>query len=195
MKILQFSNVICAILCILFGYISNRRKDHHLHDSPFYDNLNRINIRSSNDRYGLILEYIKYRSYIFSHHLNLSSVTVFSPAFSVSSSSLPAFKKKKKSFFKPPLRVFKSFDSSKGVFYTDRPNTSFSVSCSPLPFFPFSPLFFLLFSLSFLPAFPFLSLPADFWCGDRRHAAPLPTGLDQSISGTCRLWGILQSKC
>ena len=63
------------------------------------------------------------------------------------------------------------------MFYTHRPNTSFSVSCSPLPFFPFSPLFFLLFSLSFLPSFPFLSLPADFWCGDRRHAAPLPTGL------------------
>ena len=40
------------------------------------------------------------------------------------------------------------------------------------PFFP-SPLFSF-----FPPSSSFsLSLPADFWCGDRRHAAPLPTGL------------------
>ena len=61
---------------------------------------------------------------------------MFSPAFSVSSSFLPAFLK----LFSPPLsfRVFIIFDSSKGVFYTHRRNTSFSLSfsCSPLPFFP-----------------------------------------------------------
>ena len=36
-----------------------------------------------------------------------------------------------------------------------------------------SPLFF------FFPPFSYFSfpLPADFWCGDGRHAAPLPTGL------------------
>ena len=56
--------------------------------------------------------------------------------------------------------------------------------CSP--FLSFS-LFFLLFSLSFLPSLPFLSLSlrhcADFWCGDRRHAAPLPT--DLSVNDIC----------
>ena len=39
--------------------------------------------------------------------------------------------------------------------------------------FSFSSFLFLS-SLLFLFS---LSLPADFWCGDRRHAAPLPTGL------------------
>ena len=57
MKTLQFSNLICAIWCKLFGNIPKRRKDHHLDDSPFSDNLNRIYIRSSfDDRYGLIFE-------------------------------------------------------------------------------------------------------------------------------------------
>ena len=55
---------------------------------PFSDNLNRIDISSSYDRYGLILEQIQMP--LFSH-LNLSHVTMFSPALSVSSSSLPAF--------------------------------------------------------------------------------------------------------
>ena len=44
MKTLQFSNLICAIWCILFGNIPKRRKDHHL-DSLFSDNLNRIDIK------------------------------------------------------------------------------------------------------------------------------------------------------
>ena len=81
-----------------------------------------------------------------------------------------------------PISIYRDWPASL-VLYTHRRNTSFSLSfsCSPLPFFPSSPLFFLLFSLSFLPLFPFsLSLPADFWCGDRRHAAPLPTGLVSS---------------
>ena len=79
------------------------------------------------------------------------------------------------------------------------------LSCSPLPFFPFLSLFFLLFSLSFLPFLLFfsLSLPADFWCGDRRHAAPLPTGLPrpscnrqtvkelENIVSPIRKWSIL----
>ena len=38
-------------------------------------------------------------------------------------------------------------------------------------------LFFLLYFLSFLPSLPFFTLPANFWCGDRCHIAPLPTGL------------------
>ena len=46
------------------------------------------------------------------------------------------------------------------------------------PFFTFFPPFSS-FSLS-------LSLPADFWCGDRRHAAPLPTGLI-TLSVLCRI--------
>ena len=45
MKTLQFSNLICAIWCILFGNIPKRRKDHHLDDSLFSDNLNRIDIK------------------------------------------------------------------------------------------------------------------------------------------------------
>ena len=56
------------------------------------------------------------------------------------------------------------------MFYTHRPNTSFSLAL-PSPSFHFLPsLFFLLFSLSlsFLPSLPFfLSLPAGFWCSDR----------------------------
>ena len=53
--------------------------------------------------------------------------------------------------------------------------------CSSVLFFSFSPLSFPspLFSLSF-SSFS-LSLPADFWCGDRCHAAPLPTGLPTDI--------------
>ena len=54
LKTLQFSNLICAIWCILFGNIPNQSKDHHLEDSPFSDNLSRIDIRSS----------INYRFYI-----------------------------------------------------------------------------------------------------------------------------------
>ena len=67
------------------------------------------------------------------------------------------------------------------MFYTHRPNTS--PSLLSLSFFFFLSLFFLFFSLlfSFFPSFSCfslsLSLPADFWCGDRRHATPLPTGL------------------
>ena len=68
------------------------------------------------------------------------------------------------------------------------------LSCSPLPLFPFLSLFFLLFSLSFphsLLLFFSLSLPADFWCGDRRHAAPLPTGMrGRSQTSYIALWGL-----
>ena len=59
----------------------------------------------------------------------------------------------------------------------NRRNTSFSLALLSLSFlFPLSflsPLFF------FFPPFSSFSfpLPAEFWCGDRRHAAPLPTGL------------------
>ena len=105
---------------------------------------------------------------------------MFSPAFSASSSSLPAFFVLfcfVFSFFSPPsFRVFYNLLTFlRGCF--NRRNIIF-LSCSPLHFFPFSPLFSPLFS--FFPpfsSFPF-PLPADFWCGDRRHAAPLPTGLD-----------------
>ena len=77
---------------VLFGN-PKRRKDHHLDDSPYSDSLNRIDIRSS---YRLvmigtgmvILE--QTTDPIFSH-LNLSFVTIISLAFSISSSSLPAF--------------------------------------------------------------------------------------------------------
>ena len=53
------------------------------------------------------------------------------------------------------------------MFYTHRPNTSFSLALL-FPSFHFLPsLFFLLFSLSFLPSLPFfLSLPKGFWCSD-----------------------------
>ena len=83
MKTLQFSNLICVIWCILFGNIPNRRKDHHLDDSPFSDNLNRIDIRSSYDRYSLIYTWIKYRSYILTsqsvlcHHVSSSFFCLF----------------------------------------------------------------------------------------------------------------------
>ena len=92
-KTLQFSNFISAIWCILFGNFPKRRKNRHLDDSPFPGNLNRLDIRSSFDRYDLIFEWNT--DPIFSH-LNLSSVTVFSPTCYVSSSSLRAF-------FSPPL--------------------------------------------------------------------------------------------
>ena len=58
--------------------------------------------------------------------------------------------------------------------YTHNPIASFS--CSPLPqvlsFYSF--LFFLFFLFLSSLLFLFFSLHADFWCGDRRHAAPLP---------------------
>ena len=55
---------------------------------------------------------------------------------------------------------------------------------SPLHFFSFSLSFpSPLFSLCFLPSLPFLSLslPADFWCGNCRHAELLPTGLGRDV--------------
>ena len=60
---------------------------------------------------------------------------------------------------------FISFYSSKRVFYTHRPNTSFSLAL-PSPSFHFLPSFLFLF-LSFLLFLFFLSLPAGFWCSDR----------------------------
>ena len=92
----------------------------------------RIDIRSSYDRYDLILEWNT--DPIFSH-LSLSSVTMFSPVFSVSSSSLPAF------FSPPPLFVyFNLLTVHIGLFDSSyRPNTSL-----------------VLLSLSFLFLFSFL---------------------------------------
>ena len=112
-------------------------------------------MRSSYDRYGLTLEYIKYRSYIFSR-LNLSSVTAFSPAFSVSSSSLPAFFL---AFFTPPFRVFyklltvlRGCFTPKGLIHLSQCHALLSLSFLFLlsflsPLFSFFPPFFS-FSLS-----------------------------------------------
>ena len=96
--------------------------------------------------------------------------------FFVSSSSPPVFL----AFFSPPLFVsliiFWQF--WRGALHPYRHNTSFSLDLLSFSFL-FSPLFSF-FSFLFLSSLLFLfslSLPADFWCGDRRHAAPLPTGL------------------
>ena len=104
MKILQFSNLICAIWCILFGNISIRRKDHHLDDSSFSDNLNGIAIRSSYmyDRSVLILEYINYANPLYSH----ISICPLPPCFLWPFLSLlPLFLLFFLAFFSPPLFV------------------------------------------------------------------------------------------
>ena len=177
MKILQFSNLIYEIWCILFGNILNRRKDQHLDDSPFSDNLNRIDIRSSYDRYGLILEYMKYRSYILiSQYVHCHRV--FS-GFSVSSSSLLFFFQAL-TYFRPLCVFYDLLTVLRGCFTPiGLIHLSQSLALLSSPFLSFfSSFFFLLFSF-FPPFFSlFLSLsPCRFWCGDRRHAAPLPTGL------------------
>ena len=103
----NFAILICAILCILFGYISNRRKDHHLHDSPFSDNLNRINIRSSNDRYGLILEYKIQIIYILTSSQSVLCHRVFSGLFCLFFlSSCFFFSNSFIAFLSPPFHVF-----------------------------------------------------------------------------------------
>ena len=106
---------------------------------------------------------------------------MFSPAFSVSSSSLPAFFL---SFFfflaflAPSFRVFYNLLTVLMGCFTSIGLIHLSLLLSS----PFSFLFlfsFLSSLFSFFPPFSSfsLSLRADFWCGDRRHAAPLPTGL------------------
>ena len=123
-----------------------------------------------------------------------------SPAFSVSSPSLPAF------FFFCLFVLFFSFFQlpSFCVFYNlltllrgwFTPIGLIHVHLSLLlssPFLSF-PLSSFLFLFSLLFFFFFLSLPADFWCGDRRHAAPLPTGLMKNKCSylmslrPCHLW-------
>ena len=179
MKTLQFSNLICAIWCILFGNIPKRRKDRHLDDSLFSDNLNRIDILGP-----AMIDMVWYWNKIQILYSQIS-ICPMSPCFlRLFLSLLPFFLLFLKLFFTPPpsFRVFIFFRQFQrgcftpiGVIHLSLFN---SFSCCPFPFFPFSTLFFLLFSLSFLPLFlASLSLPADFWCGDRRHAAPLPTGL------------------
>ena len=151
MKTLQLSNLICAIWCMLFGNIPKRRNAHHLDDSPFSDNLNRIDIRFSyDDRYGLKFEWNT--DPIFSH-INLSFVTMFSPAFSVSSSCFF-------SFFQPP-----SFRAFNNLWIVPRRcftpigliHLSLLLSSPFLSFFLLS-LFFPLFFLSFSSFSSFLSL-------------------------------------
>ena len=158
-----------------FRYYSERNKGSRFYDSPSPFR----QLENCRGRYGLTLEWNT--DPIFSH-LNLSSVTVFSrsPAISVSSYtfSIEFFP-----VFSPPpfpclLHFFKQFV---GVFYTH--NTSFPLALLSLSFlFPslfLSPLSFLFLSFSSFSLSLSLSLSrlADFWCGDRRHAAPLPTGL------------------
>ena len=109
---------------------------------------------------------------------------MFSPAFSVSSSSLPAFL----SFFQPTsFRVFNNlWIVPRGCFTSiGLVHLSLLLSSPFLSFFLFS-LFFPLFFLSFSPFSSFsLSPPAEFWCGDRRHAAPLPTACSPQWPWMC----------
>ena len=157
MKTLQFSSLICAIWCTLFGNIPKRRKNHHLDDSPFSDNLNRIDkvqlwqIRFNN--------WTKYRSLILTYQPVLCH-HVFSGLFCFFLSSC---------FFLFSFVLFLAFFSppSFHVFYNlltvlrgcfNRRNTSFSLA--PRPFLSFfssflSPLF------SFFPSsFLFLFFPS-----------------------------------
>ena len=163
-KTLQFANLISAIWCILFVNIPKRRKIHHLDDSPFSDNLIDLWFNT----------WIKYK---YSH----ISIFHLSPCFPRSFLSLlPLFLL----FFQPPTPSFRVFHNLltvlRGCF------TPIGL-IQLLLFSPFLSFFSSLFSFSsflFLSSLLFLcylSLPADFWCGDRRHAARLPTGLRAKI--------------
>ena len=162
MKTLRFSNLICAIWCKLFGNIPKRRKGHDLDDSPFSDNLNRTVFGY---RYGLTLEWNTDPTILTSQSVFCHSI--FSDHFCLFVHLLPQVFSL---CFLSPLFLcpLQFFDSSKGVF---TPSTHLSLFFSSL--FSFSSLLF----LSFLFSSFSLSLPANFWCGDRCHAAPFPTGL------------------
>ena len=144
--------------------------DHDLDDS-----LNRIYI-------GLMVNtWMKYRSY---SHISIWLLSLYSlrPFLSLLLSSPVSFP----CFYAPPFPcLLYFFDNSK------TPTIHFSLLLSSP--FPFSPLISFSSLLSFFAFLPFLSLslPANFWCGDRRHAAPLPTGLHQGIVSTrFTSWGI-----
>ena len=140
---------------------------------------------------------MKYISYIVTSQ-SVLFVTMFSPAVSVSSSSLPAFFSFFSFFSAPSFRAFYNlWTVLRGVFHTHRPNESFSLALLFLSFL-FCPLSFLspLFSF-FLSSLLFLfsSLPADFWCGDRRmphrFRRPWGTPLNNPLIDCCALL----SKC
>ena len=58
-----------------------------------------------------------------------------------------------------------------------------------------SPFLFLFYTFFSFPFLHFFSLLADFWCGDRRHTAPLRRGWFQTCSNKCILYVLSFHKC
>ena len=130
MKILQFSHLICTIWCIHFGTIpKKRRKYDNLDDSPFSENLNRIDTVAGYYTDPILTSQSVLCNCIFSGLFCL----FFFPASSLLL-SLP----------------FIIFDNSQGVFYTHNTSFPFALLSFSFPFLLFS-----FSSLSFLTSLPF----------------------------------------
>ena len=135
------SNLICTIWWILFSNNSERRKSHDLAPFPMTW-IELIWFSAVGTMYGLILEW--------NIHLNLFSVTIFSLAFSVSSSFFSLL------FINPLFRVSYNFLTVPRGCFTPILHLSLLLSS---PFLPFFSSFFSFSSLlSFFPPLSSFSL-------------------------------------